>query len=90
VRALALLALAACGGGRVPVPQACVDYYNCGAKTGWTDCYAFDDPRNNYGSNGSCWDTAQTADQCTKECAAANDSFKSTGLAADAGCTFSQ
>jgi hypothetical protein len=70
------LVLVACGGGRVPVPQACVDYYNCGAKTGWTDCYAFDDPRNAYGSNGSCWDTPQMADSCTTACAAADDSLK--------------
>jgi hypothetical protein len=81
--AVSILAAVACSGGSSQ-SQDCKDYVACSYKTGVT-AGSLD---SSYGANGSCWQTSSTSDSCTAACKSANDSFKSTGLGADAGCTF--
>jgi hypothetical protein len=71
---------------RVAQSQECADYVDCALKVGVTAdtaIYAYE-------SGGSCWDTAQMAESCTAMCKSADAAFKAAGLAADAGCTFSE
>jgi hypothetical protein len=82
--AVSILAAVACGSSGSGQSQDCKDYVACSYKTGVTSG-SLD---SSYGPNGSCWTTTSTGDSCTAACKSANDSFKSTGLGADAGCTF--
>ena len=85
VLGVAVTALAvACGGGGGQ-SQACKDYLACYVKTGGT-ASTLD---GTYGAMGSCWSVGgATATACTDTCKTQNDSYKTSGQAADAGCTF--
>ena len=73
----------ACGPSTPPQSQECKDYVDCCKKQSGSTCV-----ESSFGAMGTCWTTTQAAaDSCTTSCKASNDSYKSTGLAADAGCT---
>ena len=86
VAGLSLITAAACGGGGGGQSTECKNYILCYEKTGGTKG-SLD---SSYGASGSCWSTgvAASAEACTTACKSANDSYKSTGQGADAGCTF--
>lgn len=64
---------------------ACKDYIACCARvSGASNC-----SDSTFGAMGTCWNTTTAAaDSCIAACKASNDSYKSTGIGADAGCTF--
>ena len=64
--------------------QDCKDYVACAYKTG-TPVGSLD---SSYGAMGSCWSTTTAAaDACITACMMSNNAFRSSGAAADAGCT---
>jgi hypothetical protein len=80
-----LLALLSCGPSSLGDDrQDCKDYVWCSYKTG-VPVGSLD---SSYGASGWCWQTVSTANNCTQACANANAAFKSSGVAADAGCGF--
>ncbi|MBK7861889.1 MAG: hypothetical protein IPJ65_25390 [Archangiaceae bacterium] len=82
VLGIAAMALGlACGGSQT---QPCRDYLACYYRLGGT-------PRSldsTYGENGSCWTSPSSTDVCIEQCKSALDLLKTSGVAADAGCTF--
>jgi hypothetical protein len=80
-----VLALLACGcGDAASQAQDCKDWVACSYKTGVA-------PRSldaTFGPNGTCWEYASAYESCQAGCKSANDILKSSGVAADAGCTF--
>ena len=79
-----VFAAAACGGGGGGQSDECKAYVACYYKTGGT-AGSLD---SSYGASGSCWTTPTGGESCTSACKTANASYKSSGLAADAGCAF--
>jgi hypothetical protein len=83
-RLVGVFALLACSSGLDCDCQDCKDYVACSYKTG----VAPGSLDSTFGANGSCWMTSSSSDNCTLACRSANNYFKSSGVGADAGCTF--
>jgi hypothetical protein len=64
--------------------EDCKDFLACSYKMGVRPG-TYD---STYGPNGSCWETTMSSDKCTLDCRNLNTALKSSGVGADAGCTF--
>jgi hypothetical protein len=85
-RLVGVLALLACtyDSADSGASNDCKDYVACAYKTG----AAPGSLDSKYGANGSCWTTSSTAENCLVTCRILDGVFKSSGMGADAGCTF--